>query len=269
MLYLEKKDKKDWEFVYPDSYHDTMEDLEYAIDLMNRGDFAKAEKEYVGLFTKQPYHLDAYHHMALSRYRQGKLRVAQEFWEHAVEVGRRAFSMDFQLGRDRLPWGWLDNRPFLRSLDGLATVRKETGMFGDALWLYREAMLLNPDDNIGARYHIGEMLLDMGRDREYVSFSDKYSEGYFADLLYGRVLAFYRLGEMKDAEKALRTAKKDLPLVAKELTKKRHTRPDNWNERYISLRGEDQAYAYWQDCGKLWKKADGALEWLREELKGS
>jgi len=76
-------------------------------------------------------------------------------------------------------------------------------------------------------------------------------------------LAFYRLGEMNDAEKELRIAKRDMPLVAKELTKKRHTRPDDWNEQYVSLGGEDQAYAYWQDFGKLWKKADGALEWLR------
>lgn len=262
MLYLEKRDKKEWEFIYPDSYDDTMDDLEYAIDLMNSGDFAQAEKEYLGLFNKHPYHLDAYHHMALSRYRQGKFRAAQDFWEHAVEVGRRAFPMDFQLGRDRLPWSSLDNRPFLRSLDGLATIRKEMGMFGDALWLFREAMLLNPNDNMGARYHIGEILLDMGRDREYISFSDEYSE-FMAEFLYGRVLAFYRLGELKKAEKALRAAKKDLPLVAKELTKKRHTRPDDWNERYISLGGEDQAYAYWQDFGKLWKKAEGALEWLR------
>lgn len=73
------------------------------------------------------------------------------------------------------------------------------------------------------------------------------------DLVFGRVLAELQLGRNKNAAAALRRAKKAWPLVALELVKSRHTRPENWNEERISLGGADQAYAYWKENAKYWR----------------
>ena len=266
-LRLEKRDKRVWEFVYPDEYYETMDELEYAIDLMNRGDFTGSEIIYNKLISAYPYYLDAYHHLALSRERQSKIRQALPFWEMAVSIGRRAFPMEFQLGTDKLAWGWVDNRPFLRCLHGLILAKMSNAAYGDALWLAREYLLLDPDDSIGARYIIGEILLTEERNSEFIKLTDQWNDAYFADFLYGRVLAFFRLGEKEKARKALKEAMECLPLVANELAKKRHVRPKDWDERYISLGSEDQAYAYWQEYGTLWKVTEGVLDWLRANLK--
>lgn len=266
-LFLEKRDKQVWEFVYPEEYYDTLDELEDAIDAMRDWEFAEAEKGFTSLIKRYPYHLDAYHHMALSKYRQGKILQGLPYWESALDFGRSAFSMEFQLGRDRLSWGWIDNRPFLRSLDGMAAAKKDTLSYGSALWLYRECLLLNPDDNLGARYNIGEILLKVGKDREFVDFSSKWGDAGFAEFLYGKVLALFRLGENVKARNALKEAVSYLPLVADELAKKRHVRPRDWDGHSYSLGGEDQAYAYWEDYGALWKKTEGVLDWMRQELK--
>jgi tetratricopeptide (TPR) repeat protein len=265
-LYLESLEKHDWEFVYPEEYHETMDELECAIEDMSYGDFLSAEKVFRDLMKKHPYHLDAYHHLALSRYRQRDYRQALTIWESVVDIGRRAFPIEFQLGKDRMRWSLLDNRPYLRCLNGLAITKKEVGAYGDALWLFRESMLLDLGDSRGARYNIGNILLTEGRDREFITFSGKYGEDCFAEFLYGKVLAYYRLGEKAKARQSLSDAVEYLPLVAEELAKKRHVRPKNMRDRYISLGGADQAYAYWEEYGALWKKEDGILEWLINQL---
>ena len=47
--------------------------------------------------------------------------------------------------------GWLENRPFLRCLHGLALVKYEEGAIEEALRLFQELLSLNPNDNQGVR----------------------------------------------------------------------------------------------------------------------
>jgi hypothetical protein len=54
-----------------------------------------------------------------------------------------------------LPWGWIDNRPFLRSLHGLALVKLRRGDARAARDLLLRLIKLDPDDRLGAR-----MILD-------------------------------------------------------------------------------------------------------------
>ncbi|EEG76044.1 tetratricopeptide repeat protein [Dethiobacter alkaliphilus] len=266
-LKLKRQDKHTWEFVYPEDYIDTFEEFDAAMEDMQCLDYRSAEGAFVGLYIKHPYHLDAYHHLALSYYRRGKLSEAIPVWEKALDIGHRAFPIDFQLGRDRLPWDWIDNRPFLRCLDGLALAKKEVGLYGEAMWLRRECLLLDPNDSLGARFEIGEMLLSEGRDKEFVSFSKQWGGDCVGEFAYGKVLALFRLGQKDQAAKALKEAREYLPLVAEEIAKKRHVRPRDWDDRYYSLGSKEQAYIYWDSYGFLWKKSEGALEWLRDELK--
>lgn len=62
---------------------------------------------------------------------------------------------DLTLGRDfrgMLPWGLLDNRPFLRCLHGLALCHWRLGTPLTAQTLLHRLLLLNPSDNQGARF---------------------------------------------------------------------------------------------------------------------
>ena len=87
-------------------------------------------------------------------------------------------------------------------------------------------------------------------------------------MVYGGPLALFQLGRLKEAGRALNLAIKHWPLVAAELLKARHRKPQGTNERYVSLGGADQAYWYWRRQGKYWAETPGALEFLRKGLPG-
>jgi len=89
------------------------------------------------------------------------------------------------------------------------------------------------------------------------------------DLLYGKVLALYQLQHTEEAANALQEAIEFLPLVAKELTKKQHRRPRNMMAGYVTHGGADQAYSYWQEQGQHWKNTAGAIDFVKEHLRGS
>lgn len=66
-----------------------------------------------------------------------------------------------------------------------------------------------------------------------------------------------------EADEALAEAVQWLPLVARELTKKRHPRPRGLDPRRVTVGGADQAYYYWEDQGQHWKNTPGAISWVR------
>ena len=262
MLSVKKQYENEWQFMIPDN-SEVMEELYSAIDMMEDGLTVKPDNTFRKLLEEYPWLLDAAHHLALSRLRQGDGSEALYWWEYGVDMGRRAIPLEFQVGRDLLPWEMIDNRPFLRCLDGLATARMGMDMYGEAMWLYREILLLNPRDNLGSRYLLGEVLLKLDNDLQFLELYKRYSDDGMPEFLYGRVLANYRLGNLQEAAQAFWFAEQKLPLVAKELKKKRHTRPKDWEEGFVSFGGEDQAYSYWLQFGQLWKQSE-ALDWLRE-----
>jgi hypothetical protein len=54
-----------------------------------------------------------------------------------------------------------------------------------------------------------------------------------------------------------------LPLVRKELLKTRHRLPRIARPYVVTLGGADEAYYYWEQCGRFWEEDPEALEWLR------
>jgi len=107
-------------------------------------------------------HLDAIHHLALVLSERNLLDQARDLWDQSVRIGRKAFPQDFKLGRERLEWGWLENRPFLRCLHGLALARYDEGEVEEALRLFQELLSLNPNDNQGVRAMAEEVFVQTG-----------------------------------------------------------------------------------------------------------
>src|SRR3989337_1933003 len=116
MLSLEQVGSYEWQFVYPEAYEELMEEFHQGVELLEGGRLKKAERIFRQTLAQMPDHLDALHHLALVLDEQGRKAIARTVWEEAVRIGRAAFPAGFDPGRDRLEWGWLDNRPFLRCL---------------------------------------------------------------------------------------------------------------------------------------------------------
>jgi hypothetical protein len=78
--------------------------------------------------------------------------------------------------------------------------------------------------------------------------------------MYTYPLALVLTGEPEKAKPLLIEAKLQFPLVAKELTKKRHARPKAAFYGGVTMGGADEAYEYWKNYGKYWSNSPQAMQ---------
>jgi len=263
MLKLSRVAPHEWEFVFPDAYNDLMDDFHSGCESYEEGNLDEAEKVFKMVLAQMPDHLDAIHHLALVLSERDLYDQARDLWEQAVRIGRKAFPQDFELGKDRLEWGWLENRPFLRCLRGLALARYKEGQIEEALRLFQELLSLNPNDNQGVRAMSQEALFELGRLEDAVKLAEQYPNDVMPETLYGRALALFKLGRQREATAALKEAVKYLPLVRKELLETKHHLPRTARPDRVTCGGADEAYYYWEHWGRFWGENPEALEWLR------
>jgi len=267
MLELSRVAPHEWEFVYPAIYDDLMDEFHTGCESYEEGNLDEAERIFRAVLAQMPDHLDAIHHLALVLSERGLLTEACDLWEQTSRIGHKAFPQDFKLGRDHLEWGWLENRPFLRCLHGLALVRYDDGQIGEALRLFQELLTLNPNDNQGVRAIAVEALFKLGIFEDALEITKQYPDDVMPETLYGRALALFKLGQRQEASVALLEAIQYLPLVAKELLKVKHRLPKTAMPDAVTMGGADEAYYYWEHCGQFWEEDTEALEWLRKTLR--
>ena len=264
MRKLERVGEHEWRFLWPRAFWDAYEAIDEAVELHNAGKGTAGERGLRDVLERVPEHLDARWQLAGFLYRRGQVAEAAELWREALKLGRTAFpSRAFQLGRDQLPWGWLENRPFLRCLASWMHMREEAGALEEALGAARELLALNPNDNQGVRCVAMTWLLRSGGNEEAAKLAEGYPEDGLPETTYSRALALFRLGRFDEADDALRDALAGLPAVGTELLRTRHRAPRRRHPGYTTIGGTDQAYDYWQSDGAVWAATPGAMEWLR------
>ncbi len=261
---LKRVGETEWQFAWPRAFWNEYSAIEEAVALHASGEGAGAERIVRGVLERVPEHLDAMWQLAGFLRDCGRVAQAEELLRNAVELGRTAFPpRAFRFGRDRLEWGWMENRPFLRCLASWMQAREEAGARGDALDCARELLALNPNDNQGIRCVAVTWLLQSGGDEEAAALAKRYPEDSLPETTYGRALALFRLRRFDEADDVLREAIADLPLVATEMLKAKHRVPRRPYPGMVTVGGADQAYDYWKSAGALWSATPDASEWLR------
>jgi len=256
-----------WEFEYPRLGWDVYDEFEDAIDTWEVGLVEIAEKGFRKLIREFPEFIDAHHHLALLLDEEGREREAFQIWRDAVALGLSCLPEEFAMGRDLLPWGCLDNRPFLRAYQALGLEYLERGAVADALGVFQNILAVNPNDNQGVRALAIDCNFVLRRPDRVLEICDRYPEDGMEYVMYGRALALYQQGQHVEAEAALREAIEYLPLVAQELVKKRHRAPKDLRPDSVTIGGPDQAYYYWKEQGQHWKKTSGAIEFVAKGLE--
>ena len=71
-----------------------------------------------------------------------------------VRIGELSLTPDFN---GLLPWGLIDNRPFLRCMHGFGLCLWRLGRFEEAGCGFDRMLWLNPSDNQGVRFVIDEV----------------------------------------------------------------------------------------------------------------
>jgi tetratricopeptide (TPR) repeat protein len=189
---------------------------------------------------------------------------ARELYEAGVWAGERALGKEIFTEQKGSFWGILETRPYMRSLEGLASTLWVLGERTDALAHYRRILELNPNDNQGVRYELAGCLLEEGLDEELGELLGQYEEEASAFWLYTRALWRFRTeGATEQATTELKEATATNPYVPLYLLGRKNLLAQGLPE-LIGLGDESEAVSYFARALPEWLKTPGAVEWLRE-----
>jgi uncharacterized protein with HEPN domain len=122
-------------------------------DLKAAGDYNGAYKILMGLLESDLRCLDAHCHLGnLAFDRRPELAI--KHYEVGVRIGELSLGEEFD---GVLPWGLIDNRPFLRCLYGYGLCVWRLGRFEEAERIFERMLWLNPSDNQGVRFLLGSI----------------------------------------------------------------------------------------------------------------
>jgi len=130
---------RDWET----SYDPILE----AVELATRAERERARGLLDGLLAEDLRCLDAHAHLGAFAYDYSAVLALPHF-ETGVAIGESSLPSGFD---GLLPWGWVDNRPFLRCLHGYGLCLWRLGRLAEAAAVFEALLWLNPTDNQGAR----------------------------------------------------------------------------------------------------------------------
>jgi len=122
-------------------------------DLKDAGERAEAVKILMELCQADLRCLDAHSHLGNFVF-DHRPQDAIRHYEVGLRIGELSLGNDFT---SVLPWGLIDNRPFLRCMHGYGLCLWRLGRFGEAERVFDRMLWLNPSDNQGVRFLIDEV----------------------------------------------------------------------------------------------------------------
>jgi hypothetical protein len=117
------------------------------------GDAAGAYRILMDLCQTDLRCLDAHAHLGNLAWDQWP-KEAIRHYEAGFRIGELSLGEDFN---GVLPWGWIDNRPFLRCMYGFGLCLWRLGRFEEAARIFDRILWLNPSDNQGVRFLIDDV----------------------------------------------------------------------------------------------------------------
>lgn len=124
-------------------------------DIRKAGDQAEAYKILMKACEADLRCLDAHAHLGNFTFKSRPAYAIRHY-----ETGLRIGELSLSRGEDfdgLLPWGWIDNRPFLRCMHGYGLCLWRLKRFEEAARIFDRMLWLNPSDNQGVRFLIDEV----------------------------------------------------------------------------------------------------------------
>lgn len=266
-IYLEEVGDKEWRFIYGKLLQSKMSRFEDACDAMDNGDHEVAMATFRTLIDEVPEFIDAYNQLGLALSWSGLEKEGQLVLEKGIEIAFTLFPNDFFVNQNRLEWGWLDNRSFLRCYANLGLCYLDNNFYDKAKPIFERILGMNPNDNQGMRDPLLNCYLRLGELEAALNLCNCYPVDTLVGITYGKALVLYKQGKKEEAEKQFTRAMRYSPRVAKELIKPRHIKPIDYGKwPGIAIGSQEEAYEYWLYYGQLWKTTPGMLPFIKNCL---
>ena len=124
-----------------------------SVELKEAGDYGEARRTLMNLLVADLRCLDAHAHLGNLAF-DHQVEKAIRHYEVGVHIGELSLGENFD---GLLPWGHINNRPFLRCLNGYGLCLWRLGRFKEAGDVFTRMLWLNPTDNQGVRFLINDV----------------------------------------------------------------------------------------------------------------
>ena len=124
-----------------------------SVDLKEAGDYREADKTLMNILSADLRCLDAHAHLGNLVFDHEPEKAIRHY-EVGVRIGELSLGENFD---GLLPWGHINNRPFLRCLNGYGLCLWRLGRFKEADDVFTRMLWLNPSDNQGVRFLIDDV----------------------------------------------------------------------------------------------------------------
>lgn len=213
---------------------------------------ADAMKELQQLIDEDAEFLDAYNGLGWWEYTLKNYGNALSLFYFSYEIATEKIPMDFQ---GKIEWGFMENRPFLRTMHGLATCFVSMRGFENSIEVCNQLLEYNPMDNLAARALLVESYLFTGEYKKILKLCKKFEDDVLPDTLYGKFIAYFRLENMAKATESLKQAYVYSPAVAQEVVKSKHKKLKSSSN--VMLAGsEEEAIDYWMRTRYVWNEPE-------------
>jgi tetratricopeptide (TPR) repeat protein len=223
---------------------------------------AQARKLMKRALAKDPNCVDAL--VALAGLDAASPKEAIARLQRAVTAGERSLGARFFKENKGYFWGVLETRPYMRALQALAQMFEEAGLPQDAIAQYERMLELNPNDNQGVREPLLGLYLQTGNSSGTRALMKRYEKDSSAVFAWGRVLERLLAGELEEAVKSLKAARKANPFIEFYLIAQREP-PKDMPEVY-ALGSEEEALCSLESVVPAWTAHPEALFWLLNQI---
>lgn len=190
---------------------------------------------------------------------------ARRLYTEGVAAGERALGLRFFADEVGHFWDHIQARPYMRARFGLAQELEAAGSVDQAVEHYRTLLHLDAHDHQGVRYQLLALLLREGRDEQAGSLLSEHGHEITALWSYGWVLWAFKLNDLRQARRLLKSAVRANPHVPGYLTA-----PDEMPDLEVphyALGSEEEAFVCVAELGEAWQRTPGAVDWLEAETR--
>ena len=124
-----------------------------SVELKEAGDYGEAHRTLMNLLIADLRCLDAHAHLGNLVFDHEPEKAIRHY-EVGGRIGELSLGENFE---GLLPWGHINNRPFLRCLNGYGLCLWRLGRFKEADDVFTRMLWLNPTDNQGVRFLIHDV----------------------------------------------------------------------------------------------------------------
>jgi len=183
-----------------------------------------------------------------------------EYYRKAVDVAAYTLGHEFFQKHSGEFWDWECTRPYIKFLARLANRLYVAGQPEEALVCYKRLLELNCNDNMGIRYYVIHLLIELGYDNEANEFYEALKDEDSTFVRYAYCLMTFRTtGNSTQSAHAFQQAFESNRFVPKMLL---DDEPFSNDDPCLP---DDQAEAedYCNLARPAWQKTPKALDWLK------